>query len=234
MPGSSLRLAAQQMRFIYANVIVLALAGAALLWLARDGRVDFAVAQLFFDPARDGFYLRDQVWLSAVGHDGLKWFALIVWLVVFAAALASLFHRRLKATRADLWWFCIAALCAALFVSWLKSQNAHACPWDIDVFGGTKPWYPLLANPPLDQPGRCWPGGHAAGGFSLLAGYFVWRDSNRSLARFWLTFSLSLGLLMSLTQIARGAHFLSHNLWTLWWCALVCLIFYSARRAFHR
>lgn len=233
MPGSLARLAAQQMRFIYANVIVLALAGLALLWLARDGRIDFAIAQLFFDSARGGFYLRDQYWLSVVGHDVLKWFALIVWLGMFAAAILSLFSLRLKIACAELWWFCVASIAAVLWVSWLKSHNAHACPWDLDVFGGVKPWYPLLGTPPLDEPGRCWPGGHAAGGFSLLAGYFVWRDSNRSLARFWLMSSLTLGFVMSLTQVARGAHLLSHNLWTAWWCALVCLLFYSTRRAFN-
>lgn len=227
--GAPVSSASRTKSFIYANVLTLSASGLALLWLSRDGRLDFAIAQRFFDATRGGFFLRDHTWLSAVGHDAFKWFALGVWLLMLTLALASFAVRRLKPACADLWWFCMTALAAALWVSWLKGQNAHACPWDIDVFGGAKPWYPLLGAAPIDEAGRCWPGGHAAGGFSLIAGYFAWRHSQPALARMWLVFSLLLGSLMSAAQIMRGAHFLSHNLWTLWWCALISLMFYAAR-----
>lgn len=233
-PDSSTGPASQKKRFLYTNTSALVLGGLVLMWLSRDARLDFAIANIFFDPARGGFHLRKNYWLSTIGHDGLKWSALTVWLGMLGAALVSPFVQRLKAERRRLWWFCFAALAAALWISWLKARNAHACPWDIDVFGGVKAWFPLFGSPPIEQAGRCWPGGHAAGGFSLLSGYFAWRDSNRSLARSWLMVSLTLGTLMSATQIARGAHFLSHNLWTLWWCWLVCLGFYVMRCAMWR
>lgn len=234
MPDASGDVPSQRKRFLYANSIILAFGGSALLWLSRDARVDFAIANLFFDPARAGFYLRDAYWLSTVAHDALKWFALAIWVTMLGLAVASLWIPRLQSVRANAWWFCGTSLAAVVLVAWLKSQNAHACPWDIDLFGGIRPWYPLLDAAPTDRPGRCWPGGHAAGGFALLAGYYMWRDSQRSLARFWLALSLALGAVMSAAQIARGAHFLSHNLWTLWWCVLVCASFYSIRRGLSR
>lgn len=218
--------------FFTTHASVLVISALALIVLSRDARLDFAMARLFYDTATNSFYLRDNRWLEAVGHDGLKWFVLIIWLGALALAVASLSVKRLRAARADLWWFCIAAAAVALLVSWLKSQNAHACPWDLDAFGGHKLWYALLDTPPASQPGRCWPGGHASGGFALVAGYFAWRDSRRSLARFWLVLGLGLGAIMSAVQIARGAHFLSHNLWTLWWSWLVCLALYALRCAY--
>lgn len=219
-------------RFFIANVGVLVISAVALIGLSRDARLDFAIARLFYDTAAGGFYLRDHHWLRAIGHDGLKWFVLTVWLGALAVAVASLSAKRLRAARADLWWFCIAALAVALVISWLKSQNAHACPWDLHAFGGFQFWYALLEAPAASRPGRCWPGGHASGGFALVAGYFAWRDSRRSFARLWLVSGLGLGASMSAVQIARGAHFLTHNLWTLWWSWAVCLALYALRSAY--
>ena len=36
--------------------------------------------------------------------------------------------------------------------------------------------------------------------------------------------------LASTVQMLRGAHFLSHQLWTLWWCWAVCLAVYGLFR----
>lgn len=64
--------------------------------------------------------------------------------------------------------------------------------------------------------GHCFPGGHASTGFSLLSGFFVFRKSHTKLAYFFLFIGLVLGFIMGWGQMMRGAHFLSHNLWTAW------------------
>ena len=53
-----------------------------------------------------------------------------------------------------------------------------------------------------------------------MAGYFVYRMSNPKRAYFFLIAAVILGLAMGWAQMMRGAHFLSHNLWTGWiiWC----------------
>ena len=71
--------------------------------------------------------------------------------------------------------------------------------------------------------GRCFPAGHAAAGFSFVGGYFALaRDTPRA-ARWWLAVALVMGLLLGLGQQMRGAHYMSHTLWTAWLCWTVGL-----------
>lgn len=84
----------------------------------------------------------------------------------------------------------------------------------------------LAERAPTANPGRCWPGGHASAGFSLLALFFVLRDRKPRAARMTLLFALGLGTLFSLGRMLQGAHFLSHNLWTLLIDWVICVLSY--------
>ena len=68
--------------------------------------------------------------------------------------------------------------------------------------------------------GHCFPAGHASAGFAFIGGYFVFRNVAPRTARIWLQASLASGLLLGLAQQLRGAHFMSHTLWTalVAWC----------------
>ncbi len=64
-------------------------------------------------------------------------------------------------------------------------------------------------------------GGHCfATGFAFMGGYFALRADKPRLARIWLAASIALGLLLGAAQQLRGAHFMSHTLWTGWICWL--------------
>ncbi|QJW84804.1 hypothetical protein HK414_17725 [Ramlibacter terrae] len=71
-------------------------------------------------------------------------------------------------------------------------------------------------------PGRCFPAGHASSGFALFGGYFAWRGVDARTAHRWLAGAGAGGLVLGLAQQWRGAHFMSHTLWTAvvcWWVA---------------
>ena len=61
---------------------------------------------------------------------------------------------------------------------------------------------------------------------TLALGYWLW-PSRPLLARrlFWL--GGSAGMLMGLGQMVRGAHFLSHNLWSGWLVWLACCLLFA-------
>jgi membrane-associated PAP2 superfamily phosphatase len=59
-----------------------------------------------------------------------------------------------------------------------------------------------------------------------MTGYFVFRQSDKKRAYFYLVAGLILGFAMGWAQMMRGAHFLSHNLWTAWVIWLVNVGFY--------
>jgi len=217
--------------FPAANLAMLALAGAGLLWLSRHPGLDFALAGYFFDPVLGRFPLKDAPLLAQAGHTGLRWLVLAVWscAVVFAAVSWRL--PAWREWRPRLTYFALAVAATTLAASLLKTMSAHSCPWDLAVFGGQAHWFPLLGTPDgAPGPGRCWPGAHAAGGFALLAGYFALRDGHRTAAWTALGSALALGALMSLVQVARGAHLLTHNLWSLWLAWLCCFAGYLAWR----
>jgi membrane-associated PAP2 superfamily phosphatase len=214
-------------RFVGVNVIGLIVSGVLLLALARDGTFDWWLARQFFDATANGFPLKETPLFAQVGHTGLKWLAVAIWLGVAVLAVAAR-----REWRAPLALALLSALLSVIVVSALKATSLHSCPWDLAMFGGKADWFALLGGAGGNAgPGRCWPGGHASGGFAMLAGYFSLRDWHPKAARTALAAALLLGATMSVVQVARGAHFMSHNLWTLWITWAVCLTVYIV---FHR
>jgi membrane-associated PAP2 superfamily phosphatase len=202
-------------RFDVIHIVGLVLVAACLAGLSRDGAVDFAAARLFGDI--HGFPLRAAPLLAQAGHTGLRWVALLVWITAALLAIAGARSAALRPWRGPLSFFAITAAVTVLAVAALKAGSAHSCPWDMEAFGGPYRWFPLFGPSAVPAgPGHCWPAAHAAGGFAFIAGYYALRDTHPAAARVALIASLVLGALMSLVQMARGAHFLSHNLWTLW------------------
>ena len=121
----------------------------------------------------------------------------------------------------------IAMLAAAAIVGALKHFSSHACPWDLAVFGGSAVYQPLLGAP-VAAPGvdGCFPAAHPLAGYAWLAVGFALYSSARR--RSWQSWALAFGLgtLFGVVQIARGAHFLSHVLWSAWvvWGVNVALL----------
>ncbi len=194
-------------------------AGLALLLLfAYPQQWDMALIRPFYVDSSHSFVWRDHFLLSAVLHSGLKSALWLVPLVVLGMLLAARHFPELLIHRRRLLWILLGMSLSVLVVQILKRNSIHACPWDLQQFGGQAPLLPLWAALPSGvSPGRCLPGGHASGGFALLAFYFALRDDAQRWARACLYFALAIGGVMSLSQMVRGAHFLSHNLWTLWW-----------------
>jgi len=189
------------------------LAVAALaIWLlfVRSG-LDFAMSGWFYDPAAHRFPLREAWLTEIVGHKGLKYVGTFLWFGLLGIAIAFREWRR-EALHAAL-----GAALAALAVTLLRGWSAHSCPWDLAVFGGSGQWYPIFGHVPADPgPGRCLPSGHASSGFALFSLYFALRVRCPRLARAGLALACTLGLLATVDQVARGAHFVSHSLWTAW------------------
>ncbi len=120
----------------------------------------------------------------------------------------------------------------SLVVGILKVTNAHACPWDLVEYGGHALAYPLLDSAPIgNMIGRCFPGGHASSGFGLMALFFLFYPRSQRLALVCWLAAVALGLLMGFGQVMRGAHFITHNLWSGWWVWLSqLLLFWLAGR----
>lgn len=190
---------------------------ALLLWWDVSGW-DMALAQWFGDGAV--FALRDRWWTRGLLHDGGR--------VLSGIALAACAVFAWRAPRASagapgnrLAWFGLVLACL-LLVPALKQLSRTSCPWDLEDFGGAVPYVPHWMLTVFDDgPGRCFPSGHAVAAFAFLPLYFQWRRPNPALARSILVLVLGIGALFGWAQLARGAHFPSHTLWSAWLCWVI-------------
>jgi len=113
-------------------------------------------------------------------------------------------------------WMNLAALVVVVV---LKGISRTSCPWDLEVFGGAARYLSHWAWGQLDGgPGGCFPAGHASTGFAFVAAHFWLKPTHPSLARRWMWVALATGALLGISQQMRGAHFMSHTLWTVWLC----------------
>jgi membrane-associated PAP2 superfamily phosphatase len=175
--------------------------------------LDLPLAQLFGGP--EGFALREDWWLTTVMHEGAR---TLSWLLVLALCLGVwwpwLWLRRIaQAQRLQL---VVSALLGALLVSLLKGLSATSCPWDLAEFGGLARLMPHWAGFFVTDggSGHCFPAGHDSSGFAFLGGYFAFRSREPVLAWRWLLTAVLAGLVLGLAQQLRGAHFMSHTLWS--------------------
>jgi membrane-associated PAP2 superfamily phosphatase len=200
----------------------LAAALALIILLARYTPLDHALTGLFYDPVAQRFPLKDQAFWAVVMHTGLKYLSVAVWLGLLLWWISFRRQPSRQPLRRAIGFTLVVTLLASLTVSSLRALLAHSCPWELSLFGGTADYFRFFDAVPLNPgSGRCVPSGHAASGFVWLAGYVALRGVDRTAARVALAFSLLLGILAGLTQLARGAHFLSHLLLTAWICFAV-------------
>jgi membrane-associated PAP2 superfamily phosphatase len=196
-----------------------------LLLLVDPGPLDMAISNLFYEPDV-GFIGRHSFFLEDILHDRAKQAVIVIGVLAIVGFLLSLLPTRLRQYRRSLGYLVLAmALCTSL-VTPLKALTNVQCPWSLQQYGGDQVHTPLLGErPPTDKAGRCWPGGHASSGFSLLALFFMLRDRRPRAARAALIVALTLGAVFSIGRTMQGAHFLSHNIWTLlfdWCISLIC------------
>ncbi len=191
--------------------------------------IDMRLAQWVYDPTAGGFIGRHSYFLENVLHDQAKNVVIAMALLALATWLASFFVERLQGYKRELGCLVLSMALATAFVTPLKAVTAVQCPWSLSQFGGKETYSELLSpRPATDSPGRCWPGGHAATGFTLFALFFALRDRKPRLARAALVMAFALGSVFSIGRMLQGAHFFSHNVWTAVFCWLICLGTYRA------
>lgn len=201
-----------------------------LLWDLSG--LDLPLARLAGTPG--GFPWRDNRALLLVMHEGPR---LLSWLLLFALFLMVRwplgFLRRLDlAARLQL---ALTVLAGVITVSLIKNSSSTSCPWDLAEFGGMARHVSHLAWGVADGgPGRCFPAGHASAAFAYLGGWFALRRTAPVAARRWLWAAGVIGLLLGLGQQWRGAHYMSHTLWTAWLCWTVGLLVDLCAQALRR
>lgn len=170
---------------------------------------------LFYDSvakqwlgAADGMW-----WARDVIHTGGRSLVQLVAAVVLFLWIATFFSERLRPWRRRAGFAFLAVALSTGIVGGLKAITNVDCPWDLSEFGGDRPYVTLFGDRPASLPhAACFPGAHASSGFALMFGYFLLRGRSRRRAKWALFGAIAVGVIFSVGQEARGAHFLSHDL----------------------
>lgn len=216
-------------RFYLGQGLLLALSALGLLWLFHATRLDLVLAAPYYDAVNHTFPWR-YAWVTKYFiHHRIKEALIVVGLAIWALALYARRRRvpRFMVGRQRRWWtLAWSFVLVPTVIAVLRHFSSMHCPWDVLDFGGYAPYFDLLDSAPAGvRAGRCFPSGFTATGAWLLAFGLLWYPEHRlrSVLAGMLALAVAFGL--GWAQQMRGAHFLSHTLWSLWvgWAVILAI-----------
>jgi membrane-associated PAP2 superfamily phosphatase len=200
------------------QILLTAIILIAVLALFQFSNIDILVQNFFYNFETKSWIIdKDEPILKFFLYDGLK-NALII---IAVAILFSLIFFRKKALIQEYKKGLIIVLLSAILVpsiiGSLKAITNTPCPCNIVDFNGTYPDIKVFDSYPKDfvqtSKAKCWPGGHASGGFALMALFFLFKTPiNKKRA---LIAGLVVGWSMGTYKMLLGDHFLSHTIITM-------------------
>ncbi|MBP9680863.1 MAG: phosphatase PAP2 family protein [Bacteriovorax sp.] len=195
----------------------------ALLAFFEFTNADLILQERLYFPKEKTWLLKDpeQIWRS-IFYTGIK---IPIYIIGVAALIASIISWKKNIWKQYRKGLIIVTLTLIILPASIATigknmTNVH-CPDDLTNFGGKIPYIKLLESYPTNPEspdgkwprGRCFPAGHASGGFALLSFVCFFKSKrNRALAFF---LAMATGWIMGLYQMIRGVHFLSHHLTTM-------------------
>lgn len=159
-------------------------------------------------------------------YDGLK---VVLILFLLSILLSLIFFRKKKIIqeyKKGLIIVLLSGIIVPLSVGALKAVTNTPCPCKIIHFNGDYPDVKVFDSYPKDfvqtSKAKCWPAGHASGGFALLSLFFLFKSvKNQKKA---IIFALCVAWSMGLYKMFLGDHFLSHTIITMLLSWLLILI----------
>ncbi|EIJ42513.1 PAP2 (acid phosphatase) superfamily protein [Beggiatoa alba B18LD] len=159
-------------------------------------------------------------------YDGIK--KLFVLFAVFLLIILIFIRKlpRLLPYRRGLIIVWLAMLFVPAVVGGLKAVTNVPCPKDLSHYQGTYPYVTILTPYPENfqqkESIKCFPAGHASGGFALLALFFLFKTRRNK----WLAVAgaLTIAWSIGLYKMLIGDHFLSHTVTTMLLAWLLILI----------
>ena len=187
------------------------------------------LADIIYRQEGGHWALKNVWWTTRLIHHGGKNLSTLAGVLVLLALLRACFHERWKPLRKPLLYLLLAVGLSTGITVLVKKLTNMDCPWDLQRYGGLHPFISLFQpRPRALGHNACFPAGHASAGYGWIALYFfAWQVRPR-----WrwpaLATALLAGLTFGISQQLRGAHFLSHDLWTLTISWTVAVLLYMA------
>ncbi len=195
--------------------------------VAEVTEFDLLVSRNFYDADLSLWTYGDTAWANTWLHKGGRDLIFLVGVSAITTLVLSYLRGNCRRWRRPALYLVASIALGTGVVAGLKQITEVDCPWNLEDFGGNRPYVHIFENRPEGlPPGRCFPGGHSSGAFSLFGVFFILQDRNSPKAKLALLGTLGLGALFAFGQWVRGAHFVSHDLWSAFICWIVALGLY--------
>lgn len=200
------------------NIFITALLlGGAILFFGLSG-ADIGIQRHFYNVQTHQWIVdSNNAILKFIFYDGIKRLLIIIGIVVLFGLIIGWKKPWIKTYRRGLIIVVLSSIIVPLMVGSLKSVTNIPCPKSLDIFDGTYPHTCVWEKYPTKfchlEKQKCWPAGHASGGFALMALVFLFRTPKAKIAA--LSIALVTGWSMGTYKMLIGDHFFSHSVITM-------------------
>jgi membrane-associated PAP2 superfamily phosphatase len=230
-----LQITINSISFIKNHLLLPLIAFVVLLLCMEFTQLDLWLASHFYNTGLKLWPYREHWLTQTVLHKAGRYIVyaiggilLFFWLAAWRSKSDFYGYRR------QLSFLLLASLTGPLIITYLKSHTHIYCPWDLALFGGSKPHIRLFDA--IDNSfsiGHCFPSGHSGLGFTFVSLYFFFLLVKPGYKYYGLTAGLFTGFIFGINQEIRGAHFFSHDVFALaicWFSSLLLFMVFFSRQ----
>ena len=209
------------------QIIITATILIAVIALFQFSHLDIFVQSFFYNfDSKSWLIDKDEPILKFFLYDGMKIFLILIAVAILFSLIFLRKKKIIQEYKKGLIIVLLSAIFIPLMIGSLKAISNTPCPCNIVNFDGIYPDIKVFDSYPKDfvQPSKakCWPAGHASGGFALMAFFFLFKTQlNKKRA---LGVALVVGWSMGLYKMLLGDHFLSHTIITMIMAWVIILI----------
>ena len=180
--------------------------------------IDLVVQDMLYDfDTKQWILSRDLQPYKFLFYDGIKKLLIIVILLLIFSSFLFYKTQLVQKYKKGLLIVVLSAILVPVVVGGLKKYTNMPCPKNEMHYGGIYPkikvWEKFPTTFHLEKKVKCWPAGHASGGFALLSLFFLFKSRNNKVLA--VVFALVMGWSMGTYKMLIGDHFLSHTVLTM-------------------
>lgn len=209
------------------HIIITAILLVAVITLFQFSNLDIFVQSFFYNfDTKNWLINKDEPILKFFFYDGIKNLLILFAVIIFFSLIFLRKKELIQEYKKGLIIVLLAAIFVPVIIGSLKAITNTPCPCNIIYFNGTYPDIKVFDTYPKDfiqtSKAKCWPAGHASGGFALMALFFLFKTPiNQKRA---LISALVIAWGMGTYKMLLGDHFLSHSIITMIMAWLIILI----------
>lgn len=188
--------------------------------------LDKIIADSLYGLEGDAWTLRQHWFVEGVLHKGGRALSIILFLICLCGFGVSFFKDALRPYRLSLGYLLLTVAVSTLLVGFLKKHSGVSCPWEFSIYGGSLDYLPVFKQLTVHNGSGCFPAGHVSAAYAWLGLFYVMLSYKPHWRFPALLLVIVCGLSFGIAQQLRGAHFISHDLWTLAICWFIATGFY--------